>query len=59
MALAQSAAIAASMAIDKNVSVQDVAYPALRDRLIAAKQVVSMSQLPASKANAANKNSTP
>lgn len=40
MALAQSAAIAAGLAIDKNVSVQDVAYPALREKLEAAKQIL-------------------
>jgi hypothetical protein len=40
MALAQSAAIAAGMAIDKNVRVQDVAYPALRERLEAAQQIL-------------------
>ncbi len=40
MALSQSAAIAAGMAIDKAVSVQGVPYPALREKLEAAKQVV-------------------
>ncbi len=40
MALSQSAAIAAGLAIDKNVRVQDVAYPALRDKLEAARQIV-------------------
>jgi hypothetical protein len=42
MALSQSAAIAAGMAIDMKTSVQDVPYPALRDKLEAAKQVVRL-----------------
>ncbi len=41
MALAHSAAIAAGAALDKNTSVQDVAYPLLRERLLAGKQVLS------------------
>jgi hypothetical protein len=40
MALSQSAAIAAGLAIDSNVSVQDVSYPALVKKLEAAKQIV-------------------
>jgi hypothetical protein len=40
MAMSQSAAIAAGLAIDKNVSVQDVPYPELREKLEAAKQIV-------------------
>ena len=40
MALAQSAAIAAGLAIDRNVTVQDVGYPALREKLEAAKQIL-------------------
>ena len=40
MALCQSAAIASGLAIDKNVSVQDVPYPALREKLEAARQIV-------------------
>ncbi len=40
MALSQSAAIAAGMAIDSKLSVQDLPYPALRDKLEAAKQIV-------------------
>lgn len=40
MALSQSAAIAAGMAIDSKVSVQNVPYPALREKLEAAKQIV-------------------
>jgi hypothetical protein len=40
MALSQSAAIAAGLAIDSSVSVQDVSYPALVKKLEAAKQIV-------------------
>jgi hypothetical protein len=39
MSLSQSAAIAAGLAIDNNTSVQDVPYPALLEKLEAAKQV--------------------
>ncbi len=46
MSLSQSAAIAASMAIEKNVPVQDVAYPELLEKLLAAKQVVRLSDIP-------------
>jgi hypothetical protein len=46
MALSQSAAIAASLAIRKNVAVQDVAYPELLEKLLAAKQVVRLSDIP-------------
>jgi len=46
MALSQSAAIAASLAIEKNVSVQKVDYAALKEKLIAAKQIVDLSQIP-------------
>ena len=49
MALSQSAAIAAGMAIDSKVSVQDLPYPALREKLVAAKQIVDVSQLPSAK----------
>lgn len=41
MALSQSAAIAAGLAMDKNTSVQDVDYPILREKLLAAKQVLN------------------
>lgn len=41
MALSQSAAIAAGMAIASGTSVQDLDYPALRERLLAAGQIVS------------------
>ncbi len=40
MTLSQSAAIAAGLAIDKNVSAQKVEYSALRERLIAAGQIL-------------------
>ena len=40
MAISQSAAIAAGMAIDGNISVQSVPYPALREKLEAAKQIL-------------------
>ena len=40
MALSQSAAIAAGVAIDNNVCVQDVSYLPLREKLEAAKQIV-------------------
>ena len=43
MALSQSAAIAAGLAIDSKVSVQDVPYPALHERLLAARQIVDVS----------------
>lgn len=56
MALSQSAAIAAGLAIDQKVSVQDLPYPALREKLIAAKQVVRPG---ASKQPAAPGKSTP
>ena len=38
MALSQSAAIAAGLALDKGVRVQEVSYPVLRERLVAGKQ---------------------
>ena len=40
MALSQSAAIAAGMALDSRIAVQDLDYPALREKLEAAKQIV-------------------
>ena len=46
MTLAQSAALAAGLAIDKKTSIQDVAYPALREKLDAAKQIVDNAQVP-------------
>ena len=53
MALSQSAAIAAGLAIDSQVSVQEVPYPALRAKLDAARQLVDVSQVPAPKPKAA------
>jgi len=41
MTLGQSAAIAAGAALDSKVGVQDLAYPLLRERLVAAKQVLA------------------
>lgn len=49
MALSQSAAIAASLAIEKNVSVQKVDYLALKQRLLKAKQVVEFVPSPKAK----------
>jgi hypothetical protein len=40
MVLGQSAATAASLAIDGNIAVQDVPYSALRERLLADRQIV-------------------
>jgi hypothetical protein len=59
MALSQSASIAAGMAIDKNISVQDVAYPELHDKLIAAKQIVDATKVTRAKAKASPKKATP
>jgi FAD dependent oxidoreductase len=56
MALSQSAAIAAGLAIDSKVSVQDVPYPALLEKLEAAKQIVrpeAWKRAPAAKKQAA------
>jgi hypothetical protein len=55
MALSQSAAVAAGLALDSKVSVQDIAYPALHERLLAAKQIVDVSQVPGPKPEAAPK----
>jgi hypothetical protein len=41
MILGQSAATAASLAIDGNIAVQDVPYEKLRDRLVVDKQVLA------------------
>jgi hypothetical protein len=46
MALSESAAIAAGVAIDQQVAVQEVAYPALREKLLAAKQIVDPAAVP-------------
>ena len=49
MALSQSAVIAAGVALETNVSVQGVPYPTLREKLLAAKQVITATALPKSK----------
>jgi hypothetical protein len=59
MALSQSAAIAAGLAIDSRVSVQEVPYPALRERLEAARQIVDSPHVPVPKPKAAKRKSTP
>jgi hypothetical protein len=62
MALSQSAAIAAGLAIESGVSVQDVPYPALREKLEAAKQIVrpeAWKRAPAPKPKAAKRKSIP
>ena len=41
MTLGQSAAIAAGAALDAKVRLQDLPYPLLRERLVAAKQVLA------------------
>lgn len=55
MILGQSAGAAASIAIDRKVAVQAVAYPALKEQLLAAKQIVTQSQLPVSKPKSGTK----
>ena len=45
MALSQSAAIAAGLAIDQKVDVQDVAYSTLREKLLKARQIVDVSKV--------------
>jgi hypothetical protein len=52
MALSQSAAIAAGLALDRKEAVQDVPYPALREKLLAAGQIIEVSQVPPSKPKA-------
>jgi hypothetical protein len=59
MALSQSAAIAAGVAIDQKVSVQDVPYDALRERLLAAKQIVAVSHRADPKSKGGTKKPTP
>jgi len=46
MILGQSAGMAASMSIDANSAVQDIEYPSLRSKLIAAGQLLSNDDLP-------------
>jgi hypothetical protein len=45
MSLSQSASIAASIAIERDVSVQEVAYPELLEKLLAAKQIARLSDI--------------
>ncbi|QTN30865.1 FAD-dependent oxidoreductase [Akkermansiaceae bacterium] len=45
MALSESAAVAAGLAIDQGVATHDVPYPALRERLLGAKQILTASQI--------------
>jgi len=59
MALSQSAAIAAGLALDQNVSVQKVPYPALRERLLAANQIVDPPQSPAGKTKKTSESQPP
>ena len=59
MALSQSAAIAAGLAIVSKVSVQEVAYPGLREKMLSAKQIVDVSQVPARKHKTAKRKATP
>ena len=47
MALGQSAATAAVLAIENGIAVQDVEYPTLRSRLLRDGQVVALSLVPA------------
>jgi hypothetical protein len=50
MALSQSSSIAAAIAIERNIPVQEVAYPELLGKLIAAKQIVRLADIPGAKA---------
>ena len=52
-------AIAAGLAMDYSLSVQDVPYPDLREKLLAARQIVDLSQVPAQKSKAAPKKHVP
>lgn len=45
MSLSQSAAVAAAIAIERGVSVQEVAYPELLEKLLAAKQIARLSDI--------------
>ena len=54
MILGQSAATAASLAIDRNLPVQQVPYASLRERLVADKQVLAWDPKGPSPAAAAN-----
>jgi len=54
MILGQSAGIAASLAVKQNLAVQRLPYPALRERLLAQKQVLDLPVLPAEAKGAVN-----
>ena len=54
MSLSQSAAIAASIAIERDISVQEVAYPELLEKLLAAKQIARLSDIAVKATNGAN-----
>lgn len=45
MSLSQSAAIAAAIAIERNITVQEVAYPELLEKLLATKQIARLSDI--------------
>ena len=45
--------------MDYSLSVQDVPYPDLREKLLAARQIVDLSQVPAQKSKAAPKKHAP
>jgi hypothetical protein len=53
MSLSQSAAIAASIAIERDISVQEVAYPELLEKLLAAKQIARLSDIAVKATNGA------
>lgn len=53
MSLSQSAAIAASIAIERGVSVQEVTYPELLEKLLAAKQIARLSDIAVKATNGA------
>jgi len=50
MILGQSAGVAAAMTAKKNITVQALPYPALRERLLAQKQVLDLQVIPAASA---------
>jgi hypothetical protein len=53
MSLSQSASIAASIAIERDISVQEVAYPDLLEKLLAAKQIARLSDIAVKATNGA------
>ena len=44
MILGQSASVAANMAIDKNIAVQDINYDELKEKLIGKGQILTLNQ---------------